>query len=411
MYFLFLSFQKHHAQYQHYHFHDRHYDPQAISAEQQREGQDGKAAQEDVSEERNAERALHAENRLQIIRCQQIDSHRKEGDEIHPQAFCGDGGHFCVHVHEDRADSVRGENAACGEDAPHNDDRHERHVFHFFDSLPFSCAVVCRDDRLDGLADSGEQGVEQDDAVGNDAVYGQRRVSAVFQNLNIEQQDDEAVCKLIKKAWDSISDDLADAGNDMLWLDEFQSVFAAEKVGDSDDYLDHHADNGCKCSAADSHLQRKDEDDIEHNVGRAAKQNACHRAVRVTVCADEDGHEIGKYGNRQEDVDVPHVCHRIRIQRIISAHHTQQHRHSKAVYQPQDQGHNGQSEEGKGKVAVRFLLISGSTVNAHLHRSADAEQDSHRHQDAQKRCCKAQRGKRIGAYAFADYDGIGQGVN
>ena len=120
-----------------------------------------------------------------------------------------------------------------------------------------------------------------EDRFWDNAVYWQCVISAVFQYLNIKKQDDEAVCKLVEKAWYTVADYLSDAWKNMLRLYEFKLIFLTEPVWNADNCLNDHTEHRGKSRSADAHFERKYEYNIENDIHRSAEQDACHCTVRA----------------------------------------------------------------------------------------------------------------------------------
>ena len=83
---------------------------------------------------------------------------------------------------------------------------------------------------LQSLTNSCEQRIEQDDAVGYDAVYGQGILAAVLQYLYVEQQHYKSICKFIEETRDTGCHDILHAVQDSVWHYETQLILLAEEM-------------------------------------------------------------------------------------------------------------------------------------------------------------------------------------
>ena len=116
--------------------------------EQEWKNKNGRTAQDNIAQERNAQRFLDAQNGLQIIQCQHIGAHRQKDDKIHAQAGLGDV--FYVHLGISRKAKHLARHILCATrrlPLYQNSVRYQvrnRHIFRFAANSPYSTQRIER---------------------------------------------------------------------------------------------------------------------------------------------------------------------------------------------------------------------------------------------------------------------------
>ena len=91
-------------------------------------------------------------------------------------------------------------------------------------------------------------------------------------------------------------------------------------MGSAHNNLYGHTDNRSESRTTYTHLKREYHDYIQNDINNSTGKNPCHGTIRIAVCPDEDGYEVGEYSHRQEYIDVVHVGHGIWEQGFICTH-------------------------------------------------------------------------------------------